>query len=156
MNERSFAERLKMLRKRKGFSQKRLAEDLEISTSTIGMLETGKRNPSTELYEAIADYFNVDIDFLFGRTDIERREFINEIDGSLVRQITVDDFFLGDKKDNIEFAKRGGKIILNEENSKRFMQIQELMADYRNMSDEDQDITYKLIQLYLEGKKNEN
>ena len=37
------------------------------------MWETGKRLPSPELYEQVADYFNVDIDYLYGRSEIRQR-----------------------------------------------------------------------------------
>lgn len=40
-----------------------------ISRSTIGMYETGAREPDFETLEKIADFFNVDIDYLLGRTD---------------------------------------------------------------------------------------
>lgn len=33
------------------------------------MWETGNRTPDSETLEMIADYFNVDIDYLLGRTD---------------------------------------------------------------------------------------
>lgn len=55
------------LRKERGLNQEQLAKELRVSKSTIGMWETGKRLPSSKLYEEIADYFNVDIDYLYGR-----------------------------------------------------------------------------------------
>ena len=47
---------------------------LKVSRSTIGMYETGSREPDFETCEAIADIFNVDMDYLLGRTSIERKE----------------------------------------------------------------------------------
>ena len=64
-----FNEMLKMLRKARGLSQIELAERLKVSTGLIGMYETGQRKPSYDMLEAIADYFNVDLDYLIGRTD---------------------------------------------------------------------------------------
>lgn len=64
-----FNEMLKILRKARGLSQIELAERLKVSTGLIGMYETGQRKPSYEMLEAIADYFNVDLDYLIGRTD---------------------------------------------------------------------------------------
>ena len=61
------------LRNEKGFTQEKLAEVLGTSKSTVGMWEMGERFPSKELYEAIADYFNVDIDYLYGRTEIRKK-----------------------------------------------------------------------------------
>ena len=50
-------------------TQNAFAEKLGISRSTIGMYETGAREPDFETLEKIADYFNVDTDFLLGRTN---------------------------------------------------------------------------------------
>lgn len=61
------------LRNEKKYSQETMAKKLCVSKSTIAMWETGKRLPSPELYEQIADYFNVDIDYLYGRTDIRKK-----------------------------------------------------------------------------------
>ena len=62
-----FKKRLRELRERRGMTQKELAERLHISTAAMNMFETGKRTPSRETLENIADYFNVDIDYLIGR-----------------------------------------------------------------------------------------
>ena len=62
-----FASMLKYLREREGLSQRDLAEKLNISKSTISMYEMGKRHPKFEDEEAIADFFNVDLNTLRGR-----------------------------------------------------------------------------------------
>ena len=59
----------KQLRLASGYTQQEMAEKLGISRSTIGMYETGAREPDFETLEAIADFFNVDIDYLLGRTN---------------------------------------------------------------------------------------
>lgn len=59
---------LKSLRTERGMTQDQLAKVLKISRSTIGMYEKGDREPDYETLEAIADFFNVDIDYLLGRT----------------------------------------------------------------------------------------
>lgn len=59
----------KQLRVASGLTQVEMAEKLGISRSTIGMYETGAREPDFEVLELIADFFNVDIDYLLGRTD---------------------------------------------------------------------------------------
>lgn len=65
----SFATRLLELRSARGLSQKDLAEEIGMAKSSISMYERGERLPSYEVQEAIADYFNVDIDYLIGRSD---------------------------------------------------------------------------------------
>ncbi len=55
------------LRRRDGYTQKDLAQKLDVAESTIGMWEQGRRMPERESLENIADLFNVDLDFLLGR-----------------------------------------------------------------------------------------
>ena len=62
-----FANVFKKLRIAKGLTQDELASKLNISRSRIGMYETGAREPDFDTLEMIADFFNVDIDFLLGR-----------------------------------------------------------------------------------------
>ena len=61
--------RLKELRKKKGFSQLRLATDLNTTQNTISRYETGEREPGIDDLIKIADYFNVSVDYLIGRTE---------------------------------------------------------------------------------------
>ena len=68
-----FGSVLKRLRMQNDLTQKQLADVLGISESTVGMYERGHREPAFELLETIADYFNVDMDYLTGRTDVERK-----------------------------------------------------------------------------------
>ena len=63
--------RLKQLREQNGYSQEELAKLLNTSRSRIGMYEQGRRQPDFEMQEAIADLFNVTIDYLFGRKNDE-------------------------------------------------------------------------------------
>lgn len=69
----NFSDRIKALRTQRGITQEQLAAMLKVSRSTIGMYESGKREPDFEMSEAIADIFNVDMDYLTGRSDIQRR-----------------------------------------------------------------------------------
>lgn len=59
----------KRLRISAGLTQVEMAGKLGISRSTIGMYETGARKPDFETLEKIADFFNVDTDYLLGRTN---------------------------------------------------------------------------------------
>ena len=65
----TFASRLKMLRERVGITQQELADALGLALSTVGMYESGARKPSRESGESMADFFNVDTDYLLGRSD---------------------------------------------------------------------------------------
>lgn len=63
----AFSENLRRLRKEKCLSQEQLANYIGVSKSSINMYERGEREPSFETTEAIADFFNVNFDFLLGR-----------------------------------------------------------------------------------------
>lgn len=69
-----FKDRLKELREEKGLTQIQLAEELGMSRGTVGNYESGTRKPRFEDFEAIADYFNVELDYLYGRSN-ERPEY---------------------------------------------------------------------------------
>ena len=61
--------KLKELRKEKGISQLKLAMDLSMNQNTISRYETEDRQADYETLIKIADYFNVSIDYLLGRTE---------------------------------------------------------------------------------------
>ena len=72
-----FNERLKQLRQEVGLSQMEFSKQLKLyikdskggSKSSINMYERGEREPGLEILEAMADYFNVDLDYLLGKSD---------------------------------------------------------------------------------------
>lgn len=61
--------RLKEIRKAKGISQLKLALELNTNQNTISRYETGEREPGLVELVAIADYFDVSVDYLLERTD---------------------------------------------------------------------------------------
>ena len=71
-----FAERLKQLRKSSGITQQALADTLKISKSSVNMYERGEREPGLNLLEAIADVFNVDMNYITGNCDIPRKSLV--------------------------------------------------------------------------------
>ena len=68
-----FSDRLRALRTGRGLSQMDFAKQIRISKSSVNMYERGEREPSFETLEAIADYFNVDMDYLLGKSDMVRK-----------------------------------------------------------------------------------
>jgi transcriptional regulator with XRE-family HTH domain len=62
-------ERVKQLRKDRKALQKHLAELLNITERQYRAYEAGKVDPPTSKTIALADYFNVSIDYLVGRSD---------------------------------------------------------------------------------------
>ena len=65
----TFEERLIQLRTAKKISQQTLAEYLGVSRSLVHNYESGKNRPDYEGLLKLADYFEVSLDYLTGRTD---------------------------------------------------------------------------------------
>ena len=61
--------RLKELRISKGISQLKLAMDLSMNQNSISRYENGQREADYATLIRIADYFDVSVDYLLGRTD---------------------------------------------------------------------------------------
>ena len=61
--------RIKKLRKQKGLTQEQLADKLNISTSNLGKLERGLQGLSIDLLIELSIFFDVSLDYIFGRTD---------------------------------------------------------------------------------------
>jgi transcriptional regulator with XRE-family HTH domain len=69
----SFQNKFKELRVSSGLTQQEMANKMKVSQSTITMWENGKRQPDLETLEMIADYFNVDMNFLTGSSSTTTR-----------------------------------------------------------------------------------
>ena len=74
----SFGSNLRYLRKAKQMTQFELASALGLAYSTISMYERGEREPSFEMMETIADYFNVSMDFLLGKDILSNAAHITD------------------------------------------------------------------------------
>jgi HTH-type transcriptional regulator, competence development regulator len=61
--------RLKYLREKFNYSQKKVAEAIGISNVQLSRYESGDRNPDPELIAAFADFYGVTTDYILGRTD---------------------------------------------------------------------------------------
>lgn len=61
--------RLKELRKERNISQLKLALDLNVNQNTISRYENMEREADYETLIRFADYFNVSVDYLLGRTN---------------------------------------------------------------------------------------
>lgn len=84
MDERSFQDVFKELRLEKNLSQNKIASELDVSQSLINNWETGRSTPAPKMLEYIADYFNVSVDYLIGRSKYKNLEAgNNELDNIL-------------------------------------------------------------------------
>lgn len=64
-----FPERLRELRKDANLSQDKLASEIGLTHTAIGLWEQGKRVPNLDAVILIAQYFGVSIDYLAGLED---------------------------------------------------------------------------------------
>ncbi|HHW03367.1 MAG TPA: helix-turn-helix transcriptional regulator [Thermoanaerobacterales bacterium] len=66
--------KIKELRLNRKMTQEELGKIIGVTTSMIGMYETGARNPSYAVLNKIAEYFNVTTDYLLGLEEKEDAE----------------------------------------------------------------------------------
>lgn len=69
----NFNERLKTIRKRLKYTQKQVATGLGITERNYQDWEYGRNKPGFDSLIALADFFNVSLDFLVGRSDVAER-----------------------------------------------------------------------------------
>ncbi len=78
MDNNILGKRIKKLREKNKLNQLEFSKILNISNTTLSQYEAGNRTPSDEIKEKVADYFNVSVDYLLGRTE----KCISEVDNS--------------------------------------------------------------------------
>ena len=61
------------IRKKKGFSQQKVAMALNISREALSYYENGKRNPDLNTLIAMSNYFNVSIDYLINGEEFKKQ-----------------------------------------------------------------------------------
>lgn len=69
----SFPERLAQLRKGRSLTQKQLAEAVGAHERGIRFYEAGDKQPTLDNLIKLADFFNVSLDYLVGRSDNPER-----------------------------------------------------------------------------------
>lgn len=92
-----FSVNLKKLRMSRGMTQGDMAKVLNISRSCVANYESEKRQPDQAMIRRIADYFDVSIDFLLGRSSVKMT--VTDSDKMLEIQQIGDFLDLGDKLD---------------------------------------------------------
>lgn len=65
----NFSERLKQLRTSRNLTQKQVYTSVKLSMLGYQRYEYGQRTPPLDTLIALANYFNVSLDYLVGRTD---------------------------------------------------------------------------------------
>ncbi|KHE70696.1 helix-turn-helix domain-containing protein [Halobacillus sp. BBL2006] len=75
----NFSKRLKKLREQKGLSQEELALRLDMPRTSITHYESGtNRLPRNQRLNDIADFFDVSVDYLLGRSETEKLTYDEE------------------------------------------------------------------------------
>lgn len=69
----TFIERLKQLRIERKATQKDVADFLRFNSRSYQKIETAEVKPSFDTLIALADYFDVSLDYLVGRSDDSAR-----------------------------------------------------------------------------------
>ena len=64
-----FKDRLKQLRKEKNLTLRDLASKINTTKSTLSRYETGDGQPKQDILESLANFFEVTVDYLLGRTN---------------------------------------------------------------------------------------
>ena len=67
-----FSDRLLNLIKEKGITNKKLLDDLNINKNAIVSWAKRENTPHGETLAKIAEYFDVSVDYLLGKTDIKK------------------------------------------------------------------------------------
>lgn len=103
--------RIRELRKERKLTAEQLSKMTGLSRSAISCYETGIRTPSYKNQEIMADIFNVDIDYLMGKSDVRRSvDLQSVVDG----KITSMDVELVQKiKDAPDYIKRAILVLLD-------------------------------------------
>ena len=63
------SKRLKMLREEAGLSQSKLGQLVGVPQSSIYRYEQGQSTPAPKTFRWYANYFDVSLDYIYGRTD---------------------------------------------------------------------------------------
>lgn len=72
--EESKMNRLKVLRKERNLTIRELAEKVKINRSTLSRVELGHQEAKADLLLKLSYFFDVSVDYLLGRCDINERQ----------------------------------------------------------------------------------
>ena len=113
-----FAERLKELRKKNGYTQVSLAEALGVSKGTVAMWETGKRTPDFDKVNELSVLFDRRMDYILGYSDDETSPKLTEEDIEQLGKWELEDQFTDIIKMYLsldEFGKSAVNSLIKEE-----------------------------------------
>lgn len=108
--------RLKELRLEKNLLQSDIAKVIKKSDRAVGLYERGERDMGTDTLAILADFFDVSIDYLLGKTDVRKQEKI--------------------KLDDIDLAFASGVKGLNDKNKETLKSIMEGLLAKQKMEND--------------------
>lgn len=82
------SDKIRRLREEMNLNQLELSKILNISNTTLSQYESGNRTPSDDIKKAIAEYFDVSLDYLMGQSNI--RNPYNQMPGRFNRTNNTD------------------------------------------------------------------
>lgn len=113
MNTRKIiGQRIRQLREMNMMNQLDLAQCMKITQASLARYETGVSCPNEEQLVWLADHFNVSLDWLFGRANIQKGEYVDT-----------------KKQKKMEFSYPDGKHVTNEELMKALKNLEEMIAE---------------------------
>ena len=134
----NFGEKIKELRKKRGFSQAELAEKIGVTQKTICNYENGTRFPKGQkIINGFADIFDVSIDYLLDDTEVDSNK----------KNIKIEykDEFISTAKEN--FGYKGKK------EAENLLEKTAAIFSGGSLSDEDKDAFFQSItELYFDAK----
>lgn len=65
-------EAIRNLRMENGYTQKQIADDLNVTQNTYSRYETGAANCPIDVLIKLADFYGVSVDYLLGRTSVKK------------------------------------------------------------------------------------
>ena len=98
----NLGERLKELRLERGYDQKELGKLLNITSSSISNWETNRRSPDLKTLVDIADFFNVMVDYLLGRTNFRTNNIYKDNQDYITIQLSKNKYPELSHKDLLE------------------------------------------------------
>lgn len=104
----TFGEKLKLLRKEKGYSQEKFAELLQVSRQAVSKWESDRGTPEIDKLLQISNMFGVTLDYLL-KTEISGED--QQTDGYYVNREMIDGFLSYKKRRAKKFAAGIGLII---------------------------------------------
>ena len=109
--------RLKELRKEKGFLQREVAEAINVSRPTYNHWENGKGEVDFENLKKLAEFYNVSIDYILGYEPTDNPQSVYHDAMEIINKLDIKpDKFKNLTDEQIELAKQLLKTIQNQNN----------------------------------------